>query len=53
MELLKKLLKDGDKVVGLCAFRKEEKRRNFSNFTFSGQKLVFYTNTRNNFLLGT
>ena len=53
MELLKKLFKDDDKVVGLCAFQKKKKRRNFSNFTFSGQKLVFYTNTRNNFLLGT
>lgn len=51
MELLRKLFKDDDKIVGLCAFKKEEKRQCISNFTFSGQKLAFYTNTKNNFFL--
>ncbi len=53
MELLRKLFKDDEKVVGLCAFKKEEKRNSYYNFTFCGQKLTFYTNTKNNFLLGT
>ena len=51
MELLRKLFKDDDKVVGLCAFKKEEKRMNYNHFTFSGQKLAFYTNTKNNIFL--
>ena len=49
MEFLKKLLKDDEKVVGLCSFKKKAQRTIIPDF--SAKNLVFYTNTKNNFLL--
>lgn len=51
MELLKKLFKDDEKIIGLCAFRKRpEKMYNFEP-QFKATRLVYCTNTKNNFFL--
>ena len=51
MEFIKKLFNDDDKVIGLCSFKK--KTQKIYSFTPSqyNAKLVFNTNTKNNFLL--
>lgn len=51
MDFIKKLFNDDDKVVGLCSFRK--KTQKIYSFTpeYSTGEILFYTNTRNNFLL--
>ncbi len=51
MEFLKKLFKDEDKVVGLCSFRKKEQKVYSFIPEFSATKLIYSTNTKNNFLL--
>jgi hypothetical protein len=52
MEFLKKLLKEDDeKMVGLCGFKKKTQRTKTIIPDFSAKNLVFYTNTKNNFLL--
>lgn len=53
MELLKKLFKDDEKVIGLCAFKKQEQTQKIYSFekNFNVKKLCYCTNTKNNFLL--
>lgn len=52
MKFLKKLFNDDDKIIGLCSFKKKETTKIYS-FTpqFSATKLIYSTNTKNNFLL--
>ncbi|CDE44888.1 unknown [Clostridium sp. CAG:768] len=52
MEFLKNLFKDDEKIIGLCSFKKKETTKIYS-FTpqFSATKLIYSTNTKNNFLL--
>lgn len=51
MEFLKKFFKDDEKVIGLCAFKKNNRQKPLYNYAFSVEKPVFYTNTKNNFFL--
>ena len=51
MEFLKKLFKDDDKVIGLCSFRKKTPKIYSFTTDFSAAKLIYNTNTKNNFLL--
>ena len=61
MEFFKKLFKDDDYIVGLSGFknecedlkisRKKSSQSYYNIFTPQKQNLVFYTNTKNNFLL--
>lgn len=51
MNFLKNLFKDDEKVVGLCSFRKKTDKLYSFSPQFSAIKLVYKTNTKNNFLL--
>ena len=52
MELLKKLFRDDDKIVGLCAFRKKTEEKIYSfDAQFKATRLIYTTNTKNNFFL--
>ncbi len=52
MELLKKFFKDDEKIVGLCAFRKKSETKTYSfEHNFKATRLVYCTNTKNNFFL--
>ncbi len=52
MKFLKKLFNDDDKIIGLCGFKKKETTKSFSYTPqFSATKLIYSTNTKNNFLL--
>ncbi len=52
MELLKKLFRDDDKIVGLCAFRKKTEEKIYSfEPQFKATRLIYTTNTKNNFFL--
>lgn len=51
MEFLKKLFKDDDKVIGLCSFKKKAQKVYTFTPQFSTTKLIYSTNTKNNFLL--
>lgn len=44
MELLKKLFKDDEKIIGLCAFKKKEQKKYSFTPQFSATKLVYNTN---------
>ena len=52
MDLLKKLFRDDDKIVGLCAFRKKTEEKIYSfEPQFKATRLIYTTNTKNNFFL--
>ncbi len=51
MELLKRLFRDDDKVIGLCAFKKKEKKQLSFTPQFSATKLVYGTKYTNNFFV--
>lgn len=52
MEFLKSLFKNDEKVVGLCAFNKKNNKLQYSyTLQFNAQKLIYNTNTKNNFFL--
>lgn len=52
MELLKKLFKDEDRVIGLCSFRKEEiERQRVFVPTFNPSKSIYNVNYKKNFFL--
>ncbi len=51
MELLKKLFKDDEKVIGLCAFKKQPQKVYSYEPKFKATKLCYCTNTKNNFFL--
>lgn len=51
MELLKKLFKDEEKVIGLCAFQKQEEKTYDFKSNFSVQKTIYRTNYDKNFFL--
>ena len=52
MKFLKNLFKDEEKVVGLCAFNKKNGRVLYSYTPqFNAPKLIYSTNTKNNFFL--
>ncbi len=52
MELLKKLFKDDEKVIGLCAFKKQPQKVYSYEPKFNAAiKLCYCTNTKNNFFL--
>ena len=52
MEFLKNLFKDDEKIVGLCGFKKKETTKIYSFAPqFNATKLIYSTNTKNNFLL--
>lgn len=52
MEFLKNLFKNEEKVVGLCAFNKKNGKVSYSYTPqFNAQKLIYNTNTKNNFFL--
>jgi len=51
MELLKKLFKEEEKVIGLCAFKKQPQKVYSYDPKFNATKLYYSTNTKNNFFL--
>lgn len=51
MEFLKSLFKNEEKVVGLCAFNKKNKIQYSFTPQFNPQKLIYSTNTKDNFFL--
>lgn len=56
MEFLKKIFKDDEKIVGLCAFNKRNGEYNYGvpfNFApkLSTEKLIYSTNYEKNFFL--
>lgn len=51
MDFIKKLFKDDDKVIGLCSFKKKSAKVYSFTPQFSAVKLIYSTNTKNNFLL--
>lgn len=51
MELLRKIFKDEEKVVGLCAFKKDEKKEPVCEFIHNWQNPAFYTDTKNNIFM--
>ncbi len=51
MELLKRLFRDDDKVIGLCAFKKKERKQLSFTPQFSATKLVYGTKYNNNFFV--
>ncbi len=52
MEFLKRLFKNEERVVGLCSLNKKNSRV-FYTYTpqFNAQKLIYRTNTKDNFFL--
>lgn len=51
MELFKKFFKDDEKIVGLCAFKKKPEKTYSFEPQFKATKLIYCTNTKNNFFL--
>lgn len=51
MELLKKFFKEEEKVIGLCAFKKQPQKTYSFEAKFNATKLSYCTNTKNNFFL--
>lgn len=51
MELLKNFFKDEEKIIGLCAFKKQPQKTYSYEPKFNATKLVYCTNTKNNFFL--
>lgn len=56
MEFLKKIFKDDEKIVGLCAFNKQSRGHDYGvafNFApkLSTEKLIYSTNYEKNFFL--
>lgn len=51
MEFLKKLFKDDDTVIGLCAFKKQTEEVEFFIPKFDATKPVYCTNYEKNFFL--
>lgn len=52
MEFLKKLFNDDEeKIIGLCGFKKKAPKIYSFTPTFNATKLIYGTNTKNNFLL--
>ena len=51
MEFLKSLFKDDEKAIGLCSFQKKEQKVYTFTPEFGAVKLIYSTNTKNNFLL--
>ena len=51
MEFIKKLFNDDEKIIGLCDFKKKACKPYSYMPTFNATKLVYSTNTKNNFLL--
>lgn len=52
MEFLKNLFKKEERVVGLCALNKKNGRVSYTYTPqFNAQKLIYRTNTKNNFFL--
>ena len=51
MELLKNFFKDDEKIIGLCAFKKQPQKVYSYEPKFNATKLVYCTNTKNNFFL--
>ncbi|CCY63458.1 unknown [Clostridium sp. CAG:967] len=51
MDFIKKLFKDDDKVIGLCSFKKKQSKIYTFSPQFNAAKLIYSTNTKNNFLL--
>lgn len=51
MELLKRLFRDDDKVIGLCAFKKREKKPLSFTPQFSSTRLVYGTKYNKNFFV--
>lgn len=51
MDFIKKLFKDDDKVIGLCSFKKKASKVYTFSPQFNAAKLIYNTNTKNNFLL--
>lgn len=52
MEFLKKLFKDEDKIIGLCAFKEEDEEK-LSVYVpkFNPSKTIYTTNYQKNFFL--
>lgn len=50
MEFIKNLFKDDDKIIGLCALKKEEKRRIYIP-EFNPGRSIYNTNYPRNFFL--
>lgn len=52
MKFLKDLFKDEEKVIGLCSFNKKNGRVSHTYTPqFNAPKLIYNTNTKNNFFL--
>ncbi len=52
MEFLKKLFKNEERVVGLCSLNKKNGRVSYTYTPqFNAQKLIYRTNTKDNFFL--
>ena len=51
MELLKKLFKDEDRVIGLSSFRKADEKHYDFRPNFSVDKQIYRTNYEKNFFL--
>ncbi len=51
MELLKRLFKDEEKVIGLCAFKKKEQKKISFTPHFSATRLVYGTKYDKNFFV--
>lgn len=50
MEFIKKLFKDEEKIIGLCAFKKEESKRTYIP-EFNPSKYIYNTNYPKNFFM--
>jgi len=51
MEFIRNLFKDDEQIVGLSGFKKKQPKIFWSVPDFTRRDFVFYTNTKNNFLL--
>ena len=51
MELLKKLFKDDEKVIGLCAFKKKQTKKISFTPQFTATRLVYGTKYNKNFFV--
>ena len=51
MEFIKNFFKDDDTIVGLSGFKKKQPPIRSITPDFTRRDIVFYTNTKNNFLL--
>lgn len=51
MEFIKNLFKDDEKAIGLCSIKEKESKTYSFTPEYSAIKLIYSTNTKNNFLL--